>query len=359
MTNTNLLAFILMPFTDSLTKIYKNYIKPTLESLGYVVKRADDMFSPTPILEDILKLIREADILIAELTGRNSNVYYELGRAHEIGKHVILICQNADEIPFDLKHLRSIVYEKNKKGYESLKNDLIRFINNYQVDTLIISKERDFSVTRDIKKELQKKIEDIKSIGRSRINDILSSCEFAEIIRIYEYILDEIDSVEDKGEYKNMFKFLHSAILIRENPNEKIILVRYLIENISKRDIWVKKKILSNLLVYLNNPYIVHFLIESNYIPLFIEIFKESISFEDGGIRSKILLKFKGSLKKSDLEQIVVAFMENDQNKKSYYAQDNISELLDYGLYAVPYRYSSEIKDMMESRKNKKRKNPQ
>lgn len=49
-------------------------------------------------------------MLIAELTLRNPNVYYELGIAHALKKPVVLVCSNEEDVPFDLKHIRVIYY---------------------------------------------------------------------------------------------------------------------------------------------------------------------------------------------------------------------------------------------------------
>ena len=67
-------VFVLMPFESKLTQIYERFIKAPLETKGFLVKRADDFYKSTPILEDIIKSIEKAEFLIAELTGKNPNV---------------------------------------------------------------------------------------------------------------------------------------------------------------------------------------------------------------------------------------------------------------------------------------------
>ena len=133
--NPNLFIFILMPFDDHLTLIYRNYIQKPLKSKGFVVKRADDIYKPNPILEDIIEEITSADLIIAELTGRNPNVFYELGRAHEKDKYVIQICQNNEDIPFDLRHIRTIIYKDEPKELEILTQNIIKFIETYLNET--------------------------------------------------------------------------------------------------------------------------------------------------------------------------------------------------------------------------------
>jgi hypothetical protein len=122
------LVFVLMPFKDNLTKIYQTIIKPSVEALEFelVCKRADEIPSNRAIVQDIWKSICEARLILADLTGLNPNVMYELGIAHTIGKETILIYQQGDEIkfPFDLAHIRRIEYEDNAIGGRKLEQEL-------------------------------------------------------------------------------------------------------------------------------------------------------------------------------------------------------------------------------------------
>ena len=122
--------FMLMPFKEELTRIYEECIKKPLESQGYTIKRADDFFKSSPIIDDILESIEKADIIIADLTGNNPNVFYELGRAHEENKVVIQICQKGQKIPFDLGYIRTIIYDNSLSGYTYLKNQVLKYIES-------------------------------------------------------------------------------------------------------------------------------------------------------------------------------------------------------------------------------------
>ena len=75
------------------------------------VSRADDLLNQQNILRDILYSIESADLLVADLTDSNPNVYYELGLAHALGKPVILLGQDIEEIPFDIRSYRLIMYD--------------------------------------------------------------------------------------------------------------------------------------------------------------------------------------------------------------------------------------------------------
>jgi nucleoside 2-deoxyribosyltransferase len=104
-------AFVLMPFDTAFDDIYKLGIKETAEKLGIRAERVDEqIFHKENILERIYGQIDAADLIIADLTGRNPNVFYETGYAHAKGKLCLLLTSRADDIPFDLKHHRHLIY---------------------------------------------------------------------------------------------------------------------------------------------------------------------------------------------------------------------------------------------------------
>jgi hypothetical protein len=122
------LTFVLMPFTDELTDIYQTFVKPVVESPDFnlVCRRADDIKSNRAVIQDIWKSLCEARFVIADLTGFNANVLYELGIAHTLGKETILIYQRGSDVkfPFDLTHIRRIEYENNAIGGRALETEL-------------------------------------------------------------------------------------------------------------------------------------------------------------------------------------------------------------------------------------------
>lgn len=114
------LCFVLMPFGEPFDTIYRDHIKKTVEGVGLTCLRADDVYGVSAVMEDIWEHVCKARVLIAELTGRNPNVFYELGMAHCLGKEVTLITQNPDDVPFDLRHLRYIHYVYTPPGANQL-----------------------------------------------------------------------------------------------------------------------------------------------------------------------------------------------------------------------------------------------
>ncbi len=129
-------CFVIMPFDADLSSIYKDIIKPTVESCGIEIHRADDFFTVGHIISDIWQRIVEADFLIADLTGRNPNVYYELGIAHTIGKPVILVVQRIEDVPFDIHHQRVILYGPRYDQIEKFRKDLEQSIAEIRADRL-------------------------------------------------------------------------------------------------------------------------------------------------------------------------------------------------------------------------------
>lgn len=103
-------AFVLMPFDEEFNDVYKHLIHDCLLSAGYTVKRADDIKGQNNILEDIVGGIVNSDLIVADLTGANPNVYYELGIAHALNRNVILITQSIEDLPFDLRSYRVVSY---------------------------------------------------------------------------------------------------------------------------------------------------------------------------------------------------------------------------------------------------------
>ena len=121
-------CFVLMPFGPKIDPLYQNVIKPTVENANCECKRADDFFTANKIMDDIIQAIDDATFIIADLTDRNPNVFYEVGYCHAQGKKVIFLTQSKDDVTFDLRQWRLIVYQINKKGIVKLKNFLARTI---------------------------------------------------------------------------------------------------------------------------------------------------------------------------------------------------------------------------------------
>ena len=109
------LCFVIMPFRPELNYFYL-YIQQYLHDRhALAVERGDHRVLTIPLREKIRGHIQKADVIIGDITGRNPNVFYELGLADANGKPVILITQDAaEEVPTDVKHLEFIRYDLGK-----------------------------------------------------------------------------------------------------------------------------------------------------------------------------------------------------------------------------------------------------
>jgi hypothetical protein len=119
-------AFVIMPFDDDFNKIYDSFISVSLIEAGYDVFRADDIHSQQNILKDIVESIVKSDLIVADLTGSNPNVFYEVGLAHAFQKDAILITQEIDDLPFDLRSYRIISYNTQFYEINKAKIELIK-----------------------------------------------------------------------------------------------------------------------------------------------------------------------------------------------------------------------------------------
>jgi len=85
------------------------------------------------MMEKIAKYIKEASLIIADLTGKNANVFYELGLAHAMKKRVVLITQSKEDIPSDLKPFEYIEYDSNNSdNIGSFESKLKKFLQNFK-----------------------------------------------------------------------------------------------------------------------------------------------------------------------------------------------------------------------------------
>ena len=103
-------CFVLMPFSSDFDDIYQIGIKEACTAANAYCERVDEQIFNESMLERIYNQIAKADFIIADMTGRNPNVFYEVGYAHALGQRTILLTKEASDIPFDLKHFPHIVY---------------------------------------------------------------------------------------------------------------------------------------------------------------------------------------------------------------------------------------------------------
>jgi hypothetical protein len=128
-------CFVMMPFGEWFDKYYKEIYIPAIKEAGFEPVRADELFSTGSVVEQIWEQIQKSKVLLADLTGKNPNVFYELGLAHAAKKPVIFTSGYIDDVPFDLRHLRVIIYEVREPGWNNkLKVDITAYLKNAKAE---------------------------------------------------------------------------------------------------------------------------------------------------------------------------------------------------------------------------------
>jgi transcriptional regulator with AAA-type ATPase domain len=139
----NSYCFILMPFEEEndMQVVYKDHVKKVVENkCALRCERVDDIYGVSGIMQSVWESINKAKIIVADLTNRNPNVFYELGIAHTLGKPVVMITQSMDYVPFDLRHLKCIVYEYKPKSIKKFETDLEKNISS------VLAREQDIDI---------------------------------------------------------------------------------------------------------------------------------------------------------------------------------------------------------------------
>ena len=113
-------CFVIMPFGGWFDSYYTSIFIPAIEATGLASVRADDIFRPSPIINDIWAFTKRAKIVLADLSKKNPNVFYELGLAHSLSKPAILVTEAITDVPFDLQSLRVIVYNKDEPDWGNI-----------------------------------------------------------------------------------------------------------------------------------------------------------------------------------------------------------------------------------------------
>jgi hypothetical protein len=123
--------FIVMQFSKEYNELYEDVLRPVAENYGFECVRADEFYTSTPILKDIIESIVQSSAVIAEITPDNPNVFYEIGYSHAIGKPTILLCdRKREKLPFDLSSFRTLFYENTIAGKKKVEDSLKKYLQS-------------------------------------------------------------------------------------------------------------------------------------------------------------------------------------------------------------------------------------
>ena len=111
------LCFVAMPYGGNWFGSVKQTIIEAGAAKNFECVVSLDMATAGQIIDQIWQQLRRAEIVVADLTHSNPNVYYEVGLAHALGKQIIFVTQDRDKLPFDVSTSRCIRYEENNLAH--------------------------------------------------------------------------------------------------------------------------------------------------------------------------------------------------------------------------------------------------
>ncbi|HWB64952.1 MAG TPA: hypothetical protein VG603_15650 [Chitinophagales bacterium] len=214
-------CFILMPFQEQFDGIY-GHLKKALNDNGYVCNRADEILGSKPIMNKILNEILKSHYIIADLTNQNANVFYELGIAHTFkdAQNIILITQKLEDIPFDIRHINNIIY--NKENIKYLTSGVIQTLkdNNYLLGFYEALQQRNIiRLINDNKEEfidyLRSSLDGQVQIATNILLNQLGDYEESSFEQFFDAIINIIDTTIKAGNYSflgGIMKFFFECI---------------------------------------------------------------------------------------------------------------------------------------------------
>lgn len=167
-------VFMIMPFKDEYFRVFQILSEEYQDKFEF--SHAATIENQRDIFSDVMEGIYTADVIIADLTEKNANVYYELGIAHTLEKKVIVITQNINDLPFDIKNYRAQEYNMDYIGFKSLIGSLQKLLEGAVNEEIIFSNPvKNFMNTENVNKiNLSDKVTNSKEI---HISDENSSIE--------------------------------------------------------------------------------------------------------------------------------------------------------------------------------------
>ncbi|MFI7219147.1 hypothetical protein [Micromonospora maritima] len=117
------LVAVMMPFDARFDPVYEA-LDAAAADAGLRCHRADNIWVHDQIMDDLISLIWRARAVISDFTSKNANVFYETGIAHTLGRDVIQITQSVEDVPFDLRSIRSVPYLANGEGLLRLREQV-------------------------------------------------------------------------------------------------------------------------------------------------------------------------------------------------------------------------------------------
>jgi hypothetical protein len=203
-------------------QVLKHILRPAAEPYGYSVQRADEIDTPGMITTQVVERVSQDDLLIADLTNQNPNVFYELALRHALRKPYIQVIQKGERMPFDVAGIRTIQIDTNDLDVaENARKEIQQQIKSIEDNPSTI--ETPFSVALEMQNlresddpEKQAYADLINEIGEIKsylANFSMSSTEETEarLRRIENQIQRRLAAPTSKMTHKNARDLLDAA----------------------------------------------------------------------------------------------------------------------------------------------------
>jgi len=275
-------CFILMPFSDehNLNRFFYDTLKPYLEKSNYICERAD-ISEGHNLDRRIIDGIYSADIIIADLTGQNCNVFYELGISHTIYKKTLMISQSLDSIPFDVNTYDVLKYNPKSFNKQEFIAKLKKILSTPYQHNLVIDHrpdiEKDILYNLNIKR-LQKIYKGVPKIifidldgtlfdsyeqrtrsSKKAFGKIFGGRTEEELNKIYESIYEDHEKYEKitgkNFRYDWLTKDIYRIAYLKEkgiNPKDNLTYLKYCLDHIDSKTLGAIEDAYE---VFMNEPF--------------------------------------------------------------------------------------------------------
>jgi len=213
------LCFVIMPFAKNRFEVYKRAIEPACKEAKFKAVRVDELKGVYNINRKIIEHIFKSEVVIAELTDMNPNVFYEMGVAHTIDNKTIMITQSAEKLPFDISNYRCIVYDQSDDGFKKLQEELA-----FTLQTINVWSKEPCNPVQDFKPVAPfvpvREFQDLQKALQERENELLRKdsllkqaiapaefkslrSEFIEKEKGYKLAISQLEAIKAELEKKN------------------------------------------------------------------------------------------------------------------------------------------------------------
>ena len=187
-------------------KLYNYILKPVVEKLGYDITRSDKISEPGMITTQIINHVINSELVIADLTGHNANVFYELAIRHATKKHYIQLIQRGRKIPFDVQNLRTIYYDFDIEEAEQAKAEL---------NDLLISSQR--------MEEVENPISNAINFQAVKVSEDPDKQIMGRIFEMVQNIYSTVESIKEKNNKEKIVGKDYNLNLRHPSEYEKLL----------------------------------------------------------------------------------------------------------------------------------------